>query len=47
MGHTALILGDQLMRDNPALEGADRVVFIESLNASRAPEPIAGARTSS
>ena len=31
MGHTALILGDQLMRDNPALEGAERVVFVESL----------------
>ena len=31
MGHTALVLGDQLMRDNPALEGADRVVFVESL----------------
>ncbi len=30
MGHTALILGDQLMRDNPALEGADRVLFVES-----------------
>lgn len=31
MGHTALILGDQLMRDNPALDGADRVVVVESL----------------
>ena len=31
MGHTALILGDQLMRDNPALAGADRVVMVESL----------------
>ncbi len=30
MGHTALVLGDQLMRDNPALEGADRVLLIES-----------------
>jgi deoxyribodipyrimidine photolyase-related protein len=27
---TALVLGDQLMRDNPALEGADRVLFVES-----------------
>lgn len=25
MGHTALILGDQLMADNPALDGAQRV----------------------
>jgi len=31
VGHTALILGDQLMRDNPALAGAERVVFVESL----------------
>jgi deoxyribodipyrimidine photolyase-related protein len=31
MGHTALILGDQLRRDNPALEGADRVLFVEAL----------------
>ncbi len=31
MGHTALILGDQLMRGNPALDGADRVVVVESL----------------
>ncbi|RKQ91735.1 deoxyribodipyrimidine photolyase-related protein [Solirubrobacter pauli] len=30
MGHTALILGDQLMRDNPALDGADRVLLIEA-----------------
>lgn len=29
-GHTALVLGDQLMRDNPALEGASRVLFVES-----------------
>jgi deoxyribodipyrimidine photolyase-related protein len=35
MGHTALILGDQLMRDNPALEGADRVVFVESTAGMR------------
>ncbi|MBE2318784.1 cryptochrome/photolyase family protein [Solirubrobacter sp. CPCC 204708] len=31
MGHTALILGDQLMRDNPALDGAERVLFVEAL----------------
>ena len=31
MGHTALVLGDQLMRDNPALDGADRVLFVEAL----------------
>lgn len=31
MGHTALILGDQLLRDHPALDGADRVLFVESL----------------
>ena len=31
MGHTALVLGDQLMASNPALEGAERVVMIESL----------------
>jgi deoxyribodipyrimidine photolyase-related protein len=30
-GHTALVLGDQLMRDNPALEGAGRVLFVESV----------------
>ena len=30
MGHTALILGDQLLRDHPALEGADRVLFVEA-----------------
>lgn len=29
--HVALILGDQLMADHPALEGASRVVFVESL----------------
>ncbi len=34
-GHTALVLGDQLMRDNPALEGAARVVFVESLGGLR------------
>lgn len=37
MGHTALVLGDQLMRDNVALEGADRVLFVESLALLRAP----------
>jgi deoxyribodipyrimidine photolyase-related protein len=30
-GHTALVLGDQLMRDNPALEGAGRVLLVEAL----------------
>ncbi len=35
MGHTALILGDQLMRENPALEGADRVLFVESTGGMR------------
>jgi len=30
MGHTALILGDQLSHANPALEGATRVLMIES-----------------
>ncbi len=30
MGHTALILGDQLLPDHPALEGADRAVLVES-----------------
>jgi len=30
MGHTALILGDQLLPDHPALEGAERAVLIES-----------------
>jgi deoxyribodipyrimidine photolyase-related protein len=31
VGHTALVLGDQLMRDNPALAGAGRVLFVEAL----------------
>ena len=35
MGHTALILGDQLMRDNPALDGASRVLFVESTAGMR------------
>jgi deoxyribodipyrimidine photolyase-related protein len=35
VGHTALILGDQLRRDNPALEGADRVLFVEALRTLR------------
>ena len=35
MGHTALIFGDQLMRDNPALAGADRVLFVESTASLR------------
>ena len=30
MGHTALVLGDQLSHSNPALDGADRVLMIES-----------------
>ena len=30
MGHTALILGDQLVADNPAHDGAQRVLFVES-----------------
>ena len=30
MGHTALVLGDQLSHANPALEGADRVLIVES-----------------
>ncbi len=30
-GHTALVLGDQLARDNAALDGAGRVLFVESL----------------
>ena len=34
-GHTALVLGDQLMRDNPVLDGAARVVFVESLGGLR------------
>jgi deoxyribodipyrimidine photolyase-related protein len=29
VSHTALVLGDQLMRDNPALEGAGRVLMVE------------------
>ena len=33
MGHTALVLGDQLMADNPALEGAGRVLIVESLES--------------
>ncbi|MBU3675266.1 MAG: cryptochrome/photolyase family protein, partial [Solirubrobacteraceae bacterium] len=38
MGHVALVLGDQLMAANPALEGADRVVMVESLGVmGRAP----------
>jgi deoxyribodipyrimidine photolyase-related protein len=31
VGHTALVLGDQLMRDHPALEGAGRVLMVETL----------------
>ncbi len=31
MAHVALVLGDQLMADNPVLDGADRVVMVESL----------------
>ena len=30
MGHTALVLGDQLSHANPALDGADRVLVVES-----------------
>jgi hypothetical protein len=30
VSRTALILGDQLSHDNPALEGADRVLLVES-----------------
>lgn len=38
MAHVALVLGDQLMEENPALEGADRVVMVESLaTLGRAP----------
>ena len=33
MGRTALVLGDQLSLENPALEGADRVLLIESTAA--------------
>ncbi|CAN5519085.1 hypothetical protein BH24ACT24_BH24ACT24_02980 [soil metagenome] len=29
-GRTALVLGDQLSHANPALEGADRVLLVES-----------------
>jgi deoxyribodipyrimidine photolyase-related protein len=35
VGHTALIFGDQLMRDNPALAGAERVLFVESTTSLR------------
>jgi deoxyribodipyrimidine photolyase-related protein len=35
MRHTALILGDQLMRENPALDGARRVLLLEPLSALR------------
>ena len=35
MAKTALILGEQLGADNPALEGADRVLFVESTGAMR------------
>jgi deoxyribodipyrimidine photolyase-related protein len=35
-GHTALVLGDQLMRDNPALAGASRVLFVEATSTLRA-----------
>ncbi len=31
MPHVALILGDQLFADHPAIDGASRVVFVESL----------------
>ncbi|HEX8105331.1 MAG TPA: cryptochrome/photolyase family protein [Solirubrobacteraceae bacterium] len=30
MGHTALVLGDQLSHGNPVLDGADRVLLVES-----------------
>ena len=33
---TALILGDQLMRDNPALDGAERVLFVPVPHAAAA-----------
>ena len=35
MSRTALVLADQLSPENPALEGAERVLFIESLGAMR------------
>ena len=35
MSRTALVLADQLSEQNPAVEGADRVVFVESLGAVR------------
>jgi deoxyribodipyrimidine photolyase-related protein len=31
VAHTALILGDQLLRDSPALDGAAKAVFVESV----------------
>ncbi len=33
MGHTALVLGDQLSHSNPVLDGAGRVLIIESRSA--------------
>ena len=35
MSQTALVLADQLSERNPALDGAERVVFVESLGAMR------------
>ncbi|MCX6387177.1 MAG: cryptochrome/photolyase family protein [Solirubrobacterales bacterium] len=35
MGKTALVLGEQLGADNPALVGADRILLIESTGAMR------------
>src|SRR5687768_10572263 len=35
-GTTAWVLGDQLSPDNPALEGADRVLLVESQRKLRA-----------